>query len=386
MKKDSPHLKFETRAIHAGQAPDPSTGAIMTPIYQTSTFWQKSPGVHQGYEYARTDNPTRHALEDNLASLEGSEFGVCFASGCAAMTSLLMTLQKGDHVLCCDDVYGGTYRLFTKVLSKMGLEFDFADLTKSENLEKFRKPNTKLIWVETPTNPLLKIIDIGSVCQFGKQNGIQVCVDNTFMSPYLQSPLALGADFVLHSTTKYIGGHSDVVGGFIATRSRTNYDALKFNQNSLGGIPGPMDCFLTLRSTKTLALRMDRHSQNAAGIAKWLESRSEIKKVIYPGLASHPQHELAKKQMKQFGGMISFVMKNGLRAATEVLERVKIFSLAESLGGVESLIEHPAIMTHASVPADIRASLGIDDGLIRISVGVEHIEDLLSDLEQAFKK
>lgn len=374
---------FETIAIHAGQSPDPSTGAIMTPIYQTSTYVQKSPGVHQGYEYSRSQNPTRTALEENLAAMEGAKYGLCFASGCAAMNATVGTLQAGDHVLVCDDVYGGTYRLFSKVLSKFGIEFSFVDLTKTENLEKNWKKNTKLLWLETPTNPLLKILDIQKLSQLAHARSGLVLVDNTFCSPYLQQPLKLGADIVLHSTTKYLGGHSDVVGGFVGTSNESMAQAIRFNQNSMGGVPAPMDCFLSLRGTKTLAVRMDRHCKNAQIIAEFLAGHSQVENVIYPGLKNHPQFEIASRQMKDFGGMISFVVKDGLAKATSVLERVQIFSLAESLGGVESLIEHPAIMTHASVPADIRKQLGIDDGLIRISVGIENETDLVDDLKAA---
>lgn len=374
---------FETIAIHAGQSPDPSTGAIMTPIYQTSTYVQKSPGVHQGYEYSRSQNPTRTALEENLAAMEGAKYGLCFASGCAAMNATVGTLQAGDHVLVCDDVYGGTYRLFSKVLSKFGIEFSFVDLTKTENLEKNWKKNTKLLWLETPTNPLLKILDIQKLSELAHARSGLVLVDNTFCSPYLQQPLKLGADIVLHSTTKYLGGHSDVVGGFVGTSNESMAQAIRFNQNSMGGVPAPMDCFLSLRGTKTLAVRMDRHCKNAQIIAEFLAGHSQVENVIYPGLKNHPQFEIASRQMKDFGGMISFVVKGGLAKATSVLERVQIFSLAESLGGVESLIEHPAIMTHASVPADIRKQLGIDDGLIRISVGIENETDLVDDLKAA---
>jgi len=376
---------FETIAIHAGQSPDPSTGAIMTPIYQTSTYVQKSPGVHQGYEYSRSQNPTRTALEENLAAMEGAKYGLCFASGCAAMNATVGTLQAGDHVLVCDDVYGGTYRLFSKVLSKFGIEFSFVDLTKTENLEKNWKKNTKLLWLETPTNPLLKILDIQKLSELAHARSGLVLVDNTFCSPYLQQPLKLGADMVLHSTTKYLGGHSDVVGGFVGTSNESMAQAIRFNQNSMGGVPAPMDCFLSLRGTKTLAVRMDRHCKNAQIIAEFLAGHSQVENVIYPGLKNHPQFEIASRQMKDFGGMISFVVKGGLTKATSVLERVQIFSLAESLGGVESLIEHPAIMTHASVPADIRKQLGIDDGLIRISVGIENETDLVDDLKAALE-
>lgn len=383
--KNLDNAHFETIAIHAGQSPDPSTGAIMTPIYQTSTYVQKSPGVHQGYEYSRSQNPTRTALEENLAAMEGAKYGLCFASGCAAMNATVGTLQAGDHVLVCDDVYGGTYRLFSKVLSKFGIEFSFVDLTKTENLEKNWKKNTKLLWLETPTNPLLKILDIQKLSELAHARSGLVLVDNTFCSPYLQQPLKLGADLVLHSTTKYLGGHSDVVGGFVGTSNESMAQAIRFNQNSMGGVPAPMDCFLALRGTKTLAVRMDRHCKNAQVIAEFLAGHSQVENVIYPGLKNHPQFEIAARQMKNFGGMISFVVKGGLAKATSVLERVQIFSLAESLGGVESLIEHPAIMTHASVPADIRKQLGIDDGLIRISVGIENETDLRDDLKAALE-
>lgn len=383
--KDIETKHLETRAIHAGQSPDPTTGAIMTPIFQTSTYVQSGPGVHKGFEYSRTHNPTRDALEWNLAALEFAKYGVCFSSGCAAMTSTLMHFNGGDHFVVCDDVYGGTFRLFTKVLAKGGYDFSFTDLTNFSKLEAAVTDKTKLIWIETPTNPLLKIIDIKKISEFAKSKGILTLVDNTFMSPYLQNPLPLGADLVLHSTTKYLGGHSDVVGGFVGTNSEELYKGLKFNQNSIGAIPAPLDCFLTLRSTKTLPVRMDRHSKNALEMATYLSQHNEVESITYPGLPSHPQYELAQKQMKGFGGMISFVLKGGLKKATSLLEKVKIFACAESLGGVESLIEHPAIMTHASVPADIRKELGIHDGLIRLSVGIEHIEDLIKDLDQALR-
>jgi cystathionine gamma-lyase len=385
MKEHKNNLHLETLAIHAGQSPDPTTGAIMTPIYQTSTYVQESPGVHKGFEYSRSHNPTRFALEKNLAALEGAKYGLCFSSGCAAMTTLVHSFKSGDHILCCDDVYGGTYRLFTKVFPQMGIDVSFVDLTNPENLEKNLKPTTKLIWIETPTNPLLKLIDIEKISAAAKRKGVKTVVDNTFMSPYLQSPLALGADLVLHSTTKYIGGHSDVVGGFIGTSDEAMQEVLKFNQNAMGAVPGPMDCFLGLRGTKTLHVRMQRHSENARVLAPWLEAHSQVEKVTYPGLKNHPQHELAKRQMKDFGGMMTFVVKGGLEKAKKVLSRLNIFACAESLGGVESLIEHPAIMTHASIPADVRAKLGISDGLIRVSVGIENIEDLKADLDQALK-
>lgn len=380
----------ETLAIHAGQSPDPTTGAIMTPIYQTSTYVQESPGVNKGFEYARTRNPTRDALEANLAALEGANHGLCFSSGCGAMTTLMMLYGAGDHFVVCDDVYGGTYRLFTKVLSRMGMEFSFVDMNDPANVEKAITPKTKLIWVESPTNPMLKLIDIKKIVGIAKAKSsgsrkIHTLVDNTFMSPILQQPIKMGVDFVLQSTTKYIGGHSDVIGGFVGCSDKDLYEALKFNQKSIGATPGPMDCFLTLRGTKTLALRMARHSENAQKIAEWLEKNPKIEKVIYPGLKSHPHHTLAKEQMKGFGGMISFIVKGGLPAAKNLLEKVKIFACAESLGGVESLIEHPAIMTHASVPKEMREKGGIVDGLIRVSVGVENVDDLIRDLEQALR-
>jgi cystathionine gamma-lyase len=381
-----PSDAFETLAIHAGQSPDPTTGAIMTPVFQSSTFVQKSPGVHTGYEYARTQNPTRTALEANLAALEKADFGVCFASGCAAMSAVMMNFQPGDHFLVCDDVYGGSFRLFDKVLTRFGMEFSFIDMRDLSLLDSHLKKNTRMIWLETPTNPLLKIFDIRAISDWAKTKGILVLVDNTFMSPALQQPLTLGADLVLHSTTKYIGGHSDVVGGFVGTSYPEWAEKLHFIQNTMGGVPGPWDCFLTLRGTKTLALRMDRHSTNALSIAKRLEQHPKVEKVIYPGLESHPQFSLASRQMKNSGGMISAVLKTNLAGTKKFLEQTRLFSLAESLGGVESLIEHPAIMTHASVPASHRKTIGIDDSLIRLSVGVEALDDLWSDLEMALSK
>ena len=376
-------MKFNTRAIHAGQEPDPSTGAIMTPVYQSSTYVQASPGVHKGYEYSRTQNPTRAALEACIASLEGGAHGLAFASGCAATTTIMHLLKAGDHVVCMDDLYGGTYRLFTRVMSEVGLEFSFADLSDPDALEPLLKPNTKLLWLETPTNPMLKLVDIQALADRAHAHGVQVVVDNTFMSPYFQNPLALGADLVVHSTTKFINGHSDVVGGAVVTNDDALSERLHFLQNSIGAIPGPMDCFFVLRGIKTLGLRMERHAANAARIARFLDDHPGVEQVIYPGLPSHPQHELARRQMSGFGGMITAVLSGGLDDARRMLERTHIFALAESLGGVESLIEHPAIMTHASVPPDVRAELGISDGLIRLSVGVEDIDDLIADLEHA---
>lgn len=383
-----PHLahfdwSFDTRAIHAGQEPDPTTGAIMTPVFQTSTYTQSSPGVHQGFEYSRTHNPTRNALEDCLASLEGGKHGIAFASGCAATTTIMHLLRSGVHVVSGDDVYGGTYRLFTKTFRKMGIGFSFVDMTDLDTFRSSLRPETALVWLESPTNPMLKISDIKSICEIAHERNIPVVVDNTFMSPYFQNPLRLGADMVVHSTTKFVNGHSDVVGGMVVTNSDEIAEELRFLQNSIGAIPGPMDCWLVMRGVKTLGLRMRQHESNAKALAKYLEGHSAIAEVIYPGLESHPQYELAKAQMSGSGGMITFVLKDGLDAARRLLERVKVFSLAESLGGVESLIEHPAIMTHASVPPEVRAELGISDGLVRLSVGIEDERDLLNDLEAA---
>lgn len=377
-------MKFSTRAIHAGQHPDPSTGAIMTPVYLTSTYVQESPGVHKGWEYSRTHNPTRKAYENCIANLEGGKFGFAFASGCAATTTIMHILKQGDHVVAMDDMYGGTFRLFDKVLQHNGLQFAYTDLTKTENFEKSIKPNTKLVWLETPTNPTLKLADIKTISNLAKKHNILVVVDNTFMSPYFQRPLELGADIVVHSATKYIGGHSDMVGGAVVTDDAKLAEKLAFLSNSMGGVQGAFDSFLALRSLKTLPLRMKAHAENAMKIAEFLESHPQVEKVIYPGLKSHPQYDLARTQMKGYGGMITFFIKGGFNAAKTFLENVQVFALAESLGGVESLIEHPAIMTHASVPAEQRKALGIDDSLIRLSVGIEDYDDLLSDLKQAF--
>ncbi len=386
MKKKMDNLGFATRAIHAGQEPDPTTGAIMTPVYLTSTYVQESPGVHKGWEYSRTHNPTRKAYENCMASLEGGKYGFAFASGCAATTTIMHILKQGDHVIAGDDMYGGTFRLFDKVLKNNGTEFSYVDLTKPENFKHAIKPNTKLVWLETPTNPTLKLVDIKAIAAMAAQKGIITVVDNTFMSPYFQRPLALGADIVVHSATKYIGGHSDVVGGVAVTDRSDLAEKLGFLSNSMGGIGSAFDAFLCLRSLKTLPLRMKAHEKNAIAIADFLEGHAKVDKVIYPGLKSHPQHSLAKEQMLGMGGMITFYIKGGLVAARTFLESVNVFALAESLGGVESLIEHPAIMTHASVPPEMRKSLGIDDSLIRLSVGVEDLEDLLQDLKQAFDK
>lgn len=377
--------RFETKVIHAGVEPDPSTGAIMTPIFQTSTYVQSSPGKHKGFEYSRTGNPTRKVLEENVAALEGGKYGLAFASGCAATTTIMHLFQSGDHIVCADDVYGGTYRLFEKVLKLNGLQFSFVDLCDVKNFKKNIKKNTRAVWIETPTNPLLKLIDLKESISLAKENKLVSIVDNTFMSPYFQNPLSFGADIVVHSTTKFINGHSDVIGGVCVTNNEELAKKLYFLQNSIGAVPSPFDCFLVLRGIKTLALRMKRHEENAKKIAEFLEFHPKVKKVIYPGRTSHPQHTLAKKQMKGFGGMISFILKGNLSDAKSVLQKTKIFSLAESLGGVESLIEHPAMMTHASVPQNIRESLGISDGLIRLSVGIEHVDDLIADLDTALK-
>ncbi len=385
MKATDHKVGFATRAIHAGQEPDPTTGAIMTPIYLTSTFVQESPGVHKGYEYSRTSNPTRKAYENCLASLESGKFGFAFASGCAATTTVMHLLKAGDHVVASDDMYGGTFRLFDKVLRHNGIEFSFIDMTKPENFENAIKANTKLVWIETPTNPMLKLVDIRKHCALAQKKSIISVVDNTFMSPYFQRPLELGADVVLHSTTKYINGHSDIVGGALIMNRPELAERIAFLSNSMGGIQSTFDSYICMRSLKTLPVRMRTHESNANSIATFLEKHPKVERVIYPGLASHPQHALAKEQMSGFGGMITFYIKGGMTESRQFLEKVKIFSLAESLGGVESLIEHPAIMTHASVPVENRKALGISDNLVRLSVGIEDINDLLWDLEQALK-
>lgn len=388
MSHDSRH-GFATRAIHAGQQPDPTTGAIMTPVYMTSTYVQASPGVAKdGYDYARSKNPTRTALEENIASLEGGTHGLCFSSGLGSIDCVLHTLSSGDHVVLCDDVYGGTFRLIDKVFKHQGITFTRVDMTDLAATERAFTSKTKLCWIETPTNPMLKVIDIAAVAKLAKSGGRSavVAVDNTFATPFLQTPLSLGADVVMHSSTKYLGGHSDVVGGVLVTKNDELASKLRFLQNAVGAVPGPMDCFLLLRSTKTLHVRMERHCQSALRIAEWLEKHPKVERVIYPGLPSHPQHAVAKRQMVGgFGGMITATLKGGLPESRKFLERVKLFSLAESLGGVESLIEHPAIMTHASVPAENRAVLGISDGLVRLSVGIEDVEDLIADLDAGLR-
>lgn len=380
MKKE---LGFETRAIHAGQKPDEITGAIMTPLYLSSTFVQASPGVHKGYEYSRTSNPTRKAYEDCLASLEEGRFGFAFASGCAATTTIAHLCKAGDHILLSDDLYGGSFRLFTKVIQNNGIEIGLVNLSDIEATKKAIKPNTKMIWIESPTNPMMKLVDIKKVCAVAKAKNIISVVDNTFMSPYFQKPLTLGADIVVHSTTKFVNGHSDVVGGAMVTDNEDIAERIQFLTNSMGGIQSTFDSFLCMRSLKTLAIRMRAHQENTMAIAEFLEKHPKVDKVLYPGLKSHPQYDLAKEQMSGFGGVLSFYLKGGLAESKTFLEKVKLFSLAESLGGVESLIEHPAIMTHASIPAEQRKELGIADNFIRISVGIETLSDLVKDLEQA---
>lgn len=400
--------RFGTRCIHAGQSPDPTTGAIMTPVYMTSTFVQRSPGVFKdGYDYARSKNPTRTALESNLAALEGGKHGMAFSSGLAAMDCVLHQLRASDHVVLSDDVYGGTFRQLDKIFRHHAIEVTRVDMTNLGAVREAMRPTTRLVWLETPSNPMLKVIDIAGVRSVvdehgpraGKAPGVRdaglgplgtpiekpiLVVDNTFASPYLQSPLVLGAHVVMHSCTKYIGGHSDLVAGAMVTSDDALAERLKFVQNAAGAVPGAMDCFLMLRSTKTLHVRMQRHCDNAMTIARWLERQATIERVIYPGLESHPQHALARKQMPRgYGGMISCVVKGGLEPSRKMLERVTLFSLAESLGGVESLIEHPAIMTHASVPIEARRALGIADGLVRLSVGIEDVDDLIADLDHA---
>ena len=383
--KDDSKQGFGTRAIHAGQEPDPVTGAVMTPIYYTSTYAQTAPGEHKGYEYSRTHNRTRYALEANLASLEGGAGGLCFASGLAATTTLLGLFDTGTHVIACDDLYGGTFRLFDKVFRRLGFEFSYVDpIGGAAAVEAAIKPSTKLVWIETPTNPMLKLVDIAAVAAVCKAKGLMLAVDNTFMTPYLQRPLELGADVVAHSMTKYLNGHSDVVGGALIFKEEALRDRVAFLQNAMGGVISPMDSFMVLRGTKTLHVRMDRHEQNARQLAAWLDKHPQVEKVIYPGLESHPQHALAKKQQRGFGGMISFVLKGNLDSARRFLSTCQLFTLAESLGGVESLIEHPAIMTHASVPPENRKKLGIVDGFIRLSVGIEDVADQQADLERAF--
>lgn len=379
---------FSTRQIHSGQKPDPSTGAIMTPIYATSTYVQESPGVHKGFEYSRSQNPTRFAYEDCIADLEDGKAGFAFASGLSGMSTILETLESGSHIISMDDLYGGTYRLFENVKKKSSnLEFSFIDLGNLQTLRDSIKNNTKMIWIETPTNPLLKIVDLQSISEIAKSKGIITVCDNTFATPYLQKPLNLGVDIVVHSATKYLNGHSDMIGGIVVVgENQELVDKIRYLQNALGAIQGPFDSFLALRGLKTLSLRMEAHCKNAELIADYLEKNPKVERVIYPGLKSHPGHSIASRQMNKYGGMVTAILSGGMEASRKFLENCEIFSLAESLGGVESLIEHPAIMTHASIPAHERAKLGINDGLIRLSVGIEDIEDLLGDLDFAFSK
>jgi len=375
-------MDFSTRAIHAGQDADPATGATIVPVYQTSTYTQTAVGETKGYDYSRTVNPTRVALERQLAALEDATYGSAFSSGMAATAAILNLLSAGDHAIVTDDLYGGTYRLFSKVLVRYGLTFTYVDMSDLAAVRAAIQPNTKLFWIETPTNPLLKLIDIAAMVAL-KPAGAFVAVDNTFASPYLQSPLALGADIAMHSTTKYIGGHSDAVGGAVLTSDSAIHDVVKFHQNAIGGVPGPMDAWLTMRGAKTLAIRMREHEKNARAVADFLVSRDDVDTVYYPGLASHPQHELAKRQMRGFGGMVSFTLRGPESRALEFAKHTKLFSLAESLGGVESLLCHPARMTHGSIPKEERERRGITDGLLRLSVGIEGIDDLIADLTEA---
>ncbi len=377
-------MGFSTDAIHAGQKPDLETGAVITPVYLTSTYAQEELRKHKGYEYGRTHNFTRAALEQNIATLEKGKYGIAFSSGLSAIHSILSLVKSGDHIIATDNVYGGTYRLFELIMKDYGLEFSWIDTSNIENIKNAIKSNSKILFIETPTNPMLTLTDLEKVAQIGKENNLITIVDNTFMSPYFQNPLTLGIDIVLHSTTKYINGHSDVIGGIVVTNNNSIHERLRFIQNAVGAVPSPFDCWLTLRATKTLAVRMERHNSNALKIAEYLSSNLKIKKVFYPGLKSHPQHLLAKKQMSGFGGMISFELFD-FESVKKFLKKVKIFTLAESLGGVESLVCHPVSMTHASVPEEKRLEFGLTENLIRLSVGIEDIEDLIADIEQALE-
>lgn len=380
-------MKFNTKTIHGNQKPDPSTGAVMVPIYQTSTYVQSSPGVHQGYEYSRGANPTRTALENALASIENGTHGFAFGSGLAATDSVMKLMNPGDEIIAMDDLYGGSYRMFTRIYERYGLKFEFVDMTDVSNIEKKITDKTKLIWIETPTNPLMKIADIQAICELVKGKGILVAVDNTFASPYLQNPLDLGADIVMHSATKYLGGHSDVVAGALVVKNEQLAEKIHFQLFAGGGILGPQDSYLVLRGIKTLHVRMQRHCENGKKVVDFLQNHSKIGQVYYPGLETHPNHDVAKRQMRDFGGMVSFNFKSGNgQDAVKFLESVRVFTLAESLGGVESLANHPATMTHASIPADKRTEIGVTDDLVRLSVGIEDIDDLLADLEQALTK
>jgi cystathionine beta-lyase/cystathionine gamma-synthase len=379
-------MKFNTKTIHAGQKPEETSGAVMPPIFQTSTYAQEAPNVHKGYDYARVGNPTRTALEKLIAGLENADECACFASGCAAMDAVLKMFRPGDQIIASNDLYGGTYRLFTKVFAPYGIDFTFVDMTDIENVKEAATDNAKLLWIETPTNPLLRIVDIEELTDFAKKQDILSLVDNTFASPYLQQPLELGADMVLHSTTKYLGGHSDVIGGAVATSNEAIMEQLRFQVKTTGAVPGPMDCYLTLRGIKTLSVRVQQSVDNAKKVASFLDNHSDVDRVIYPGLESHQQHEIAKKQMSDFGGMVSFSLKDdSMEKAQEFMSRTSVFTLAESLGGVESLISHPASMTHGSMPKEVREKAGLKDSLIRLSVGIEDAEDLIDDLDQAFE-
>jgi cystathionine gamma-lyase len=380
-------MKFGTKAVHAGVEPDPSTGAIMTPIYQTSTYVQESPAKHKGYAYARGANPTRNALQKSIAALENGKFALCFSSGMGATDAVIKLLNPGDEVITSNDLYGGTYRMFKRIYEKFGIKFHFISLKDATNIEKYITANTKLIWVETPTNPLMNIVDIEACSKIAKKHNALLAVDNTFASPYLQNPLNLGADIVMHSVTKYLGGHSDVIMGALVSNDEKLHQELAFIQNSCGAVPGPQDVFLVLRGIKTLHLRMERHCANGRKIAEYLSSHDKVGKVYWPGLTDHPNHDVAKKQMKDFGGMLSFTLKDdSLDKAIKLMESLELFSLAESLGGVESLVNHPSSMTHASIPREDRLKGGLVDSLIRLSVGIEDAEDLMADLEQALSK
>ncbi len=381
--KDDRSLGFETRAIHAGQQPDAATGAVVTPLYLTSTYAHSSPGVHQGYEYTRSHNPTRKAYEDCVANLEGARFGFAFASGSIATATVMHMLASGDHVVCCDDMYGGTYRQFEQVFTHFGLDFIYTDLSEPAALERALQPNTKMVWLESPSNPMMKLVDIAALSAIAHANGAFVVVDNTFLSPYFQRPIELGADVVVHSTTKYINGHSDLVGGLVVTDDEALAEKVGFLSNAMGGVQATFDAYLCLRSVKTLAVRMQAHERNAFAVAEFLNAHPRVGQVLYPGLPDFPQHELACRQTSGHGGTLSFVIDAELAGVKRFLERVEIFTLAESLGGVESLIEHPAIMTHASIPLALREALGITDALVRVSVGIESSDDLLRDLDQA---
>lgn len=384
--KDNKHLHIDTRLIHAGQEPDSVTGAIMTPIFQTSTYVQEYPGKHKGFAYARGKNPTRSALEKCIASLEGTKYGICFSSGMGSIDAIIKLLKQGDEVITGDDLYGGTYRMFTKVFANFGIKFHFIDLKDTNNIKKYLNANTKLIWIETPTNPTMQIVDMEACSKIAKENKLIFAVDNTFASPYLQNPMQWGADIVMHSVTKYLGGHSDVVMGALCINDDKLHEQLAFIHNSCGAVPGPMDCFLVLRGLKTLHVRMDRHCYNGRKVAEFLKTHSAIEKIYWPGFIDHPNHAIAKKQMRDFGGMISVVLKNAdLEKTFKIASSFRVFSLAESLGGVESLVNHPATMTHASIPKEERERVGVVDNLIRFSVGIEHIDDLLADIKQTLE-